>query len=377
VEFRHGRSIALLAALVVLVGLAPPATAATRVARPSVSLRVTGTEAVSLTGRTATSSARVRLQRLTTSGWVLVKRTRAHHHRYALSARAEAGSTSTFRVTSNHRSRRLVVRMPARRTPAPVAAYDACGARPLKADGTAWSCTFDDDFGGSALDRTKWAPQTVFSSGTDERYACYRDDPSNVRVHDGMLSLTLLQLEAPAPCGVDRAPTPLQSGMVTTYHLFSQQYGRFEARIRNTATSSPGLHEAFWLWPDDRVTSTQAWPDAGEIDVSETYSTHPNLSIPFLHYSADAAGPQPGVNTAWDCTANRGQWNTYTLEWTPTSITILVNGQTCLVNRSADPAFQKPYIISLTQGLGTYGNEMTADTPLPATMDVDYVRVWQ
>jgi beta-glucanase (GH16 family) len=257
---------------------------------------------------------------------------------------------------------------------------DACGLRPLKPDGTPWSCTFHDDFDGSALDRAKWAPQTFFTSGTEDVYACYRDDPSNVSVHDGLLSLTMLKLDAPQPCATGAAPSTLQSGMVTTYHLFSQQYGRFEARIRNTAASAPGLHEVFWLWPDDRYSAIN-WPTSGEIDVSETYSVYDTLSIPFLHYQPIPQGgseaSEPGVNTAWNCTAYRGLWNTYTVEWTPSSITILVNGQTCLVNTSADPAFQKPYIISLTQGLGTTGNEMTADTPFPASMDVDYVRVWK
>ena len=56
----------------------------------------------------------------------------------------------------------------------------------------------------------------------------------------------------------------------------------------------------------------------GEIDVAETYSLYNSVAIPFLHYAADAGGPQSGVNTAWNCTAYRGVWNTYALEWTPT-----------------------------------------------------------
>jgi hypothetical protein len=54
-----------------------------------------------------------------------------------------------------------------------------------------------------------------------------------------------------------------------------------------------------------------------------------------------------------------------------------VNGRSCLVNTSADPAFQKPYIVSLTQMLGTATNAYDGRTPLPATMSVDYVRVWK
>jgi beta-glucanase (GH16 family) len=165
--------------------------------------------------------------------------------------------------------------------------------------------------------------------------------------------------------------------MVTTYRLFSQQYGRFEARIKNTATTVPGLQETFWLWPDDRY-NTAYWPLAGEIDISETYSQYPDLAIPFLHYTAnDNGGPIPGTNTAWNCTAQRGVYNTFALEWTATRLEIFVNGTSCLVNTSGDPAFKKPYIVALTQLLGVGGNALRATTPLPATMSIDYVRVWQ
>jgi beta-glucanase (GH16 family) len=254
--------------------------------------------------------------------------------------------------------------------------YDDCGARPRKADGTAWSCTFVDDFRGTALDRTKWIPQTVFITGSPGAYACYRDDPANIGVGGGHLSLRVVRLATPVQCAMSTTPVDYMAGMISTWHLFSQQYGRFEARVRNTATTSPGLHEAFWLWPDDRVASTAVWPVAGEIDISETYSVHPDLSIPYLHYAADAGGPQPGVNTAWNCQASRGRWNTYTLEWAASRLEILVNGRSCLVNTSADPAFAKPYIVALTAALGSSGNAYVGTAPMPATMDVDYVRVW-
>jgi beta-glucanase (GH16 family) len=253
---------------------------------------------------------------------------------------------------------------------------DTCGPQRLKSDGTPWKCTFSDDFSGNTLDRSKWLPQTSYKAGALFAYACYVDDPSTVNVANGSLNLAVRRSPSPVNCGF-LSVTGYVAGMVTTYHLFSQQYGRFEARIRNTATSYPGLHEAFWLWPDDRVASTAVWPYAGEIDISETYSPHPDLSIPFLHYSADTQGATPGLNTAWDCTAYRGQWNTYAVEWSPTRVEIFVNGKSCLVNTSGDPAFQKPYIVALTEGLGSLGNDYDGRAPLPATMNVDYVRVWK
>lgn len=255
-----------------------------------------------------------------------------------------------------------------------------CGATVLKADGTPWTCTFSDNFAGTTLDRSKWLPQTAgYSMGSPTGWVCYVDDPSVIGVADGILSLRVIK-GANQPCsGLNGTPsTTYRGASLTTYALFSQQYGRFEARVKNTATGQPGLQEAFWMWPDVRYPAGQGvWPANGEIDVAETYSDHPDLVIPFLHTAYDWLGPIPGWNTAWNCAASRGVWNTYTLEWAPRRLEIFVNGRSCLVNTSGDPAFQKRYIMALTQGLGQGSDAATPATTLPATMDVDYVRVWQ
>lgn len=262
--------------------------------------------------------------------------------------------------------------------PAPTRS-DRCGALVPKAGGGTWSCTLAENFDGTSLNRAVWMPQTQFASGTPQAHACYLDDPSVVNVANGSLNLSVRRVAAPVSCtfGNLTGPTSYVAGSVMTYRLFSQQYGRFEARTKNTATDAPGLQEAFWLWPDDRYPSTATWPAAGEIDVSETYSSHPTVSVPYFHYSADAYGPMLGTTTAWSCTAYRGVWNTYTLEWSPRRLEVFVNGRSCLVNTSGDPAFQKPYIIALTQLLGTGDNVYDGRAPLPATTSVDYVKVWK
>ena len=222
-------------------------------------------------------------------------------------------------------------------------------------------------------------PQTIFSSGDAlSGYACYDDDPSVVSVGDGTLNLSVRQDATALPCANGLPDTPYRAGMVSTYHLFSQQYGRFEARFRTTATTTPGLQESWWLWPDDRDPLAQLlWPLNGEIDIAETYSVFPDLGIPFLHYGEnDNGGPIPGTNTAWSCAAARGVFSTYTLEWTASRLEVFVNGHSCLVNTSGDSAFRKHYILNLTQALGTDANAVTAATKLPAVINVDYVKVW-
>ena len=84
---------------------------------------------------------------------------------------------------------------------------------------------------------------------------------------------------------------------------------------------------------------------------------------------------RPACNTAY-C-SQRGVYNTYVLTWTPTTLTIDVNGKTCLVNTSGDSAFQKPFIAIFTAALGAGGNVLDPKTPIPATMSVDYLRVWR
>jgi beta-glucanase (GH16 family)/3D (Asp-Asp-Asp) domain-containing protein len=256
----------------------------------------------------------------------------------------------------------------------------ACGEAILKDTGEAWSCTFADDFAGTALNSNLWRVHTEHYTGGEEVKACNVDSPDNVSVGNGALHLTV-RSGTPVTCmGLDGEMTPYTSGRVTTYHAWSQQYGRFEARLKTTASSQPGLHEGFWMWPDTRYPEGQLeWPSNGEIDIVEMRSNDPLRAVPFLHSADDLLGSitsGSNANTAWDCTAERGVWNTYTMEWAPNRIEIFVNGESCLVNTSGNEAFKKRYIMVLSQGLGTLRNSLTSSTTLPATLSVDYVRVW-
>jgi beta-glucanase (GH16 family) len=249
-----------------------------------------------------------------------------------------------------------------------------CGTALPKPGGGLWVCTFSDEFNGTSLDRTKWHPQTNFATGVAWPWgrSCHVDNPANVAVGEGNLKLTVRRASTPVVCQGRRAN--FTSGQVSTYRMFSQQYGRFEARMKVQASGpTGGLQEAFWMWPDDRYSSGM-WPAAGEIDVAELYSRYNDLVIPYLHYSW--IGRTPGVNTAL-CKAARGTYNTYTLTWTPSTLKIDVNGETCLVNTSGDPAFQKRYIVAFSQALGVGANRFRWNTPIPATLNVDYIRVWR
>ena len=389
------------------VALAVPAQAGAEAVDITVSLRkpvISDPDAVVLRGVVG-GRREVVLQRLVGRKWRKVTRLTASSRGAFRTTVTRRQQPQWFRVTAGHHASRAR-RVPAAAPPAVVESpvvespvvgpvepvrtplepglepeVSECGPAPRKPDGTPWVCTLADDFDGTELDRSLWLPQTArFVMGSDSGRPCYVDDPSTVAVRDGALHLSVIETSKNLSCPqlAPLLPTRHLAGSVSTYYKFSQQYGRFEARIKATASSAPGLQEAFWLWPDARDASTVLWPAAGEIDISETYSQYPSLSVPFLHYTAnDNGGPVPGLNTAWNCVAHRGVWNVYTLEWTATRIEITVNGKSCLINESADPAFAKRYIVAFTAGLGQGANAYDGRAPLPATMSIDYLRVWE
>lgn len=273
---------------------------------------------------------------------------------------AGTSSAATDGTTSAVKSTRLV------KAPRP------CGGKTFyKANGKPWVCSFDDEFGGTALNPRNWVVQTNFAPGDFlGNTSCAVDSKQNVSVSAGALHLTVRKLDRGMNCG-NLLPATYSAGSVMTWHLWSQRYGRFTARMKVPATTIPGLHEAFWLWHDERYSTART----GEMDVAETYSSFPHIAVPSLHDTNNA--PIQGSTTNINCAVQRGVWNTYTMEWTPTRISIWFNGHLCLVNTSADPAFSVPDIMLLSAVVGDFGNDVTPQTPIPATTLVDYVRVWK
>jgi beta-glucanase (GH16 family) len=266
----------------------------------------------------------------------------------------------------------------------------SCGATLYKADGTQWKCTFDDEFSGSALDTTKWKVMTSTTGAPLNTPACFVNSTKNVSVSGGYLNLTARQEAAPFACplpGGLSATTQYTAGEVSSYGKFSQTYGRFAIRASFPATTVEGLQSALWMYPNSTVYGP--WPASGEIDIAEEYSGFADRAVPTLHYNFDPATVDPtnNVNVATNTKcliSNVNAFHEYAMEWTTTAITILYDGQVCLVDHPAATGltgmapFNQPFFMVLTQALGIGLNGFTAGTtPLPATTRVDYVRVWK
>jgi beta-glucanase (GH16 family) len=259
--------------------------------------------------------------------------------------------------------------------PASVVPSGCQGTTPLGLPGT-WNCTFDDEFNGATLNTGNWLPQVTASSGyVNGATACYEDNPDTISVSGGYLNLTALQV-APFTCpdGSSSFTTTSEAGMVSTAGLFDQTYGAFEVSAKLPPSVVEGLQETMWLYPQNLTYG--AWPASGEIDFAEFYSEYPGLDVPYIHYSQSSTDPNV---TSYGCLINQDSFNTYGVDWTPSAITVLYNGQPCLVDHptTGSEPFDQPFFIALTQALGVGTNAFTPGvTELPATTQVDWVRAW-
>jgi beta-glucanase (GH16 family) len=209
---------------------------------------------------------------------------------------------------------------------------------------------------------------------------CRVNTPETIRVSGGYLHLTVFDTGEPFVCASANGDysTQYAAGAVSTGRKFSQAYGRFEIRAAMPDVTVAGLHSAIWMWPQDQRYGSLS----GEIDINERRTSIPDKAVPTVHYTDDGtAGPK----TSWDCIIDRPQdFHTYVLEWTKTKVTFIYDGKVCLSHEWQPAAplikpqpFDERYFLILNQDLGYGSNALVPGvTPLPATMKVDYVRVW-
>ena len=314
---------------------------------------------------------------------------RRHRRTYLFSGLLAALAVAALLIPAGAASARI-------RAATTTPAAPSCGATVYRTNGTAWQCTFDDEFNGTTLDTSKWFVQTTAASGFHSGAECFLNDPNNISVANGTLNLTVRRT-APFTCKTPYGgyATQYTSGTVNTLNRFAQTYGRFEVRAQLPATTVAGLQETLWLWPSNPY-KYGLWPASGEIDFGEFYSQYAGWNIPYLHYNVlqstvswltntnvYTAFPAPYNQPGMNCRINQSGFNTYTLTWSPGQLVIQVNGANCIVNNysafglSGAAPFDQPFFVALTQALGIGSNAPTAATPLPATTRVDYVRVWK
>src|SRR4051794_1664755 len=177
-----------------------------------------------------------------------------------------------------------------------------------------WKCVLSDDFGGDALDLTRWTPVTTtesgFSSGVPPAFACYLYDPRTVSVSGGYLNLSVAKVDDQFLCGGPASqPTKYIGGAVSTKSRVAPTYGRFQIRAKFATDPKTGLQSSLDLLPDGSAYDLRS----GEIDIADYFTKWPDRVIPFVRYSHHGDDP---TETTDQCLVDRpAAFHTYTLQW--------------------------------------------------------------
>lgn len=159
-------------------------------------------------------------------------------------------------------------------------------------------------------------------------------------------------------------------------------YGYFEARLK--LPEGKGTWPAFWMMPS----VWSGWPEGGEIDIMEHVGCVPTEVSSSIHCKSyyHAIGTQK--TAARKIPTVMEEFHTYALEWTPEYIKTYVDGKQLFYYNPDDYSqgrnantwpFDKPFELKLNLAWGgDWGGMYGVDEScLPATYEIDYVRVFQ
>jgi beta-glucanase (GH16 family) len=240
-----------------------------------------------------------------------------------------------------------------------------------------WHLTWSDEFSGpngSAPDPAKWVFVTGGKGFGNNELETYTSRPVNVHQQDGHLVITAQKEDLTGPDGIPRSYT---SGRINTKGLFSQAYGRFEARIRLPA--GKGIWPAFWLLGDNQA----PWPKRGEIDILETIGARDTM-YSTLH-GPDYSGSK-AISAKYPLPSGESvdtDFHLYAVEWAPNDIKFFFDNHLIVERTPADLSpgttwvYDHPFYIILNLAVGgLWPGDPDATTIFPQQMLVDYVRVY-
>jgi beta-glucanase (GH16 family) len=240
--------------------------------------------------------------------------------------------------------------------------------------------TFDDEFNNLSLwngssgtwDTTYWYDEskngsTLPSNGEQEMYVNANGSvASQVKpwtVNNGVLTLHA----APASGDVSSQLNGYKytSGMINTYHSFSQEYGYFEMKAQLPA--GQGLWPAFWMLPTDG-----SWPP--EIDIMEVLGNDPTN----LHTSThtNQTGEHTYATQATTVPDMSAGYHTYGMDWEADKVTFYFDGKQVFQTDTPSDMHKPMYLIANLAVGGGWPGSPDGTTQFPANMNIDYIRAY-
>ena len=159
----------------------------------------------------------------------------------------------------------------------------------------------------------------------------------------------------------------------------SWKYGYFEARLKLPV--GRGTWPAFWMLPQN----FRDWPLDGEIDIMEEVGYNPNVVSSAVHCQAYNHGIGTQKTGEQHIPTAQSEFHIYALLWTEDYIECFVDGKSHFKfenDKKGDKKtwpFNVPFYLKLNLAWGgNWGGAQGVDEKvLPATYEIDYVRVYQ
>jgi beta-glucanase (GH16 family) len=244
-----------------------------------------------------------------------------------------------------------------------------------------WQLTWSDEFNGadgSKPDPSLWTYDLGGNGWGNQELETYTNRAENASIQGGSLVITA---RAEHFTGNDGTPRDYTSARLKTQGLFSQTYGRVEARIQ--IPRGQGMWPAFWMLGND--ISGVGWPACGEIDIMENIGREPNIVHGTIHgpgYSG-ASGPT-ALFANPDGKPFADGYHLYAIEWEQNVIRFYVDDNLYVTRKPADLpggtrwVFDHEFFIILNVAVGgSWPGNPDGTTSLPQQMKVDYVRVYR
>ena len=250
---------------------------------------------------------------------------------------------------------------------------------PTKGFTLVWSDEFNGP-DGTSPDASKWT-YDLGAGGNgwgNNELESYTNRTQNVQIKSGNLVITA---QKEIYTGTDGATRNYTSARLKTQGLFTQAYGRFEARIKIPV--GQGMWPAFWMLGKD--IDTIGWPKCGEIDIMENIGKEPGTVHGSLH-GPSTSGPTSDFTAPFSLPGGQNfadDFHLYAVEWEPGTIRFYVDSNLYGTdNQSQWPAggtwtFDHPFFLLLNLAIGgDWPGSPDNFTVFPQQMLVDYVRVY-
>lgn len=235
-----------------------------------------------------------------------------------------------------------------------------------------WNVVWSDEFDGTEIDHDTWTYDIGAGGWGNNELEYYTSRSENAFVADGLLNIVARRESF--------GGQNYTSARLKTQGLASWTYGRFEWRAR--FPSGVGVWPALWLLGTN-ITSV-GWPKCGEIDAVELKGTSMTNVQGSLHSGSDSTAIYTFPNGE-----SATNFHTYVLDWTTNAFLFFVDGQLYQTQTNwwspvgpYPTPFNRPFFVIMNMAIG--GNYVdnpsaggiNAGTVFPATMQVDYLRIY-